>query len=145
MNVFEENKHLRGLLRELISDLPSKRDWLDPVLEARMKDAALAEAVISDNVPQDEQEAFEAHLVANHGYLPYRLRSQRLGDSYQGIALPLAYSAWQARPVQTEQSELIAEMQYIIFQIYNGLPGNRDWLDPTLEARMKELRNKRQK
>jgi hypothetical protein len=65
-----------------------------PVLNCPMREPAPA---------QDEREAFEAHLVANHRYQPYTLRSLREGDSYQGVSLPLAWSAWQARPAQTEQ------------------------------------------
>jgi len=32
-------ENLQKLVRMLLSDLPSRRDWLDPVLELRLRDA----------------------------------------------------------------------------------------------------------
>ncbi|MFG3451213.1 hypothetical protein [Stutzerimonas stutzeri] len=43
------------LLREVVSDLPTRRDWLDPVLEARMKAALSQQAEPVEPAPaQDE-------------------------------------------------------------------------------------------
>ncbi|KAB0549762.1 hypothetical protein F7R01_00625 [Pseudomonas argentinensis] len=44
-----------------------------------------------------ERALFEAELCAHHGYQPLTLKNMRDEDSYGGIALPLAWSAWQAR------------------------------------------------
>lgn len=33
-----ENVHMRWLLKNVLSDLPAKRDWLDPDLERRMRE-----------------------------------------------------------------------------------------------------------
>lgn len=34
-----EHEHLQTLVRMLLSDLPQKRDWLDPFLEDSLRDA----------------------------------------------------------------------------------------------------------
>lgn len=34
VEMIKENDHLRSIIRRIMSDLPSKRDWLDPALEA---------------------------------------------------------------------------------------------------------------
>ena len=38
VEMIKENDHLRSIIRRIMSDLPSKRDWLDPVLEAEAKE-----------------------------------------------------------------------------------------------------------
>ena len=39
VEMIKENEHLRSIIRRIMSDLPSKRDWLDPALEAEAKEA----------------------------------------------------------------------------------------------------------
>lgn len=38
-NADQKLEHLQGLVSQLLNDLPTRRDWLDPVLESALKDA----------------------------------------------------------------------------------------------------------
>lgn len=38
----QDFENLQKLVRMLLMDLPTKRDWLDPVLEARLRDSVHA-------------------------------------------------------------------------------------------------------
>jgi hypothetical protein len=38
VEMIRENEHLRSIIRRIMSDLPSKKDWLDPALEAEAKE-----------------------------------------------------------------------------------------------------------
>lgn len=37
VEMIKENEHLRSIIRRIILDLPSRRDWLDPSLEKEAK------------------------------------------------------------------------------------------------------------
>lgn len=47
---WRQTEQLAGLVREILSALPTRRDWLDPVLEARMK--AVISLQSADSEPQ---------------------------------------------------------------------------------------------
>lgn len=98
----------RALAAEIDAALPQQSEPTDTFTAVDMATAAAqgfrdGQAAVEQATAQDEREAFEAWLVANHHYQPYTLRTLRLGESYEGVSLPLAYSAWKSRPAQTEQ------------------------------------------
>jgi len=117
-HVLSENEKLRAALQAMLGECdPLNLNCGEPWCRAR---AALSQQ--AEPAPaQDEREAFEAHLVAHHGYQPNTLRSLREGDSYPGVSLPLAWSVWQARPAQTEQQATVKDcltvqpMAYAVF------------------------------
>lgn len=45
MNDTVKLSHLTSLIRQLLNDLPSKRDWLDPQLEAELRTAVHADTL----------------------------------------------------------------------------------------------------